>query len=168
MIIVDLIGKPCAGKSVLASQLFSELKIKGYNVELVQEYAKDLFYEENNFLIHNQLHIFSEQLWRLRRLQNKVDIVITDTSLLLGLIYSKEPNPHFNDLLLWEYNNLNHFTYFLNKKLDYKEEGRFHNEEQANEIHNNILNKLYENNINFNVIDDNYLNTIINDIETRY
>ena len=164
MIVIDLIGKPCSGKSVLASKLFYELKIKGYNVELVTEYAKDLCYEENKFKINYQLQVFTEQLWRLKRLENKVDIVISDTSLLLGLIYSTEKNPYFNDLLLWEYKNIKHLTYFIQNNFTYQESGRFHNYEESLKVESSIIDMFKQYDINHTVLKEDHIDIILNDI----
>ena len=51
MIVINLWGAPSSGKSTGASYLFSELKLKGYNVELVTEFAKDLTWEEKSRVI---------------------------------------------------------------------------------------------------------------------
>lgn len=40
--VINLIGAPGAGKSTIASQLFSLMKWQGLDVELVSEYAKEL------------------------------------------------------------------------------------------------------------------------------
>ena len=40
-IVINLIGSPGTGKSTLASELFSKMKWKGHDVELVSEYAKE-------------------------------------------------------------------------------------------------------------------------------
>ena len=41
-IIINMISGPGSGKSVLAAELFVEMKKQGYNVEFLQEYAKKL------------------------------------------------------------------------------------------------------------------------------
>lgn len=154
MLVIELVAGPGAGKSTLAAKLFSQMKTIGYNVEMVGEYAKDLFYGENHNLVSNQLMVFSEQLWRMRRLKGKVDIIITDSPLLLSLVYSKEPNPFFKDLVLWEYHNdFKNLTYFLERdNLPYQEHGRFQKEEEAKEVDNQILKVLSENNIEYKSI----------------
>ena len=44
-IVINLIGSPGTGKSTLASELFSKMKWKGHDVELVSEYAKELIHD---------------------------------------------------------------------------------------------------------------------------
>ena len=41
MLVVNLTGAPGAGKSTGAAYVFSQLKMRGINCELVTEYAKD-------------------------------------------------------------------------------------------------------------------------------
>ena len=47
MIVVNLFCAPCAGKSIGAAYIFAMLKMYGYNVELIQEFAKDKVYEKS-------------------------------------------------------------------------------------------------------------------------
>lgn len=41
MILINLFGAPGTGKSTGAAYIFSQLKMKGINAELVTEFAKD-------------------------------------------------------------------------------------------------------------------------------
>ena len=41
MLLVNLFGTPSAGKSTGAAYIFSQLKLKGINAELVTEFVKD-------------------------------------------------------------------------------------------------------------------------------
>ncbi len=168
MIIIDLIGQPCSGKSTLTGDLFTTLKKKGYNVDMSPEYAKELVYEKNFFLLDNQLHVYSEQLRRIKRLENNVDIVISDTSLLLSLVYYKENNPHFNDMVLWDYNNLNHMTYYLKSSFAYKKEGRHQDEENAKLIDVKVKDVIDTHSINCTELyGDVALEKILKDIELK-
>lgn len=90
MLVINFIGQPGAGKSTFAAGLFYELKRKGYNVELVTEYTKDAIYEENSFVLSDELLVFAEKYKRIKRLSNSVDIVITDSPLINSIFYSDE------------------------------------------------------------------------------
>jgi hypothetical protein len=125
------------------------MKMKGLNVELAHEYAKELIYEEDSFKINNQIQVFSEQLWRIRRLQKQCDYTITDSSILLSIIYSKEENPYFKDLVLYEYKKLNNITVFLKSDFPYKKEGRNQSEAEAFQLSDDIYKLLVDNNIPF-------------------
>ncbi len=143
MKIIDLIGQPNCGKSTLAGELFTSLKKQSKNVVFIPEYGAELVYEGNMFLLQDQMHIFIEQLRRLKRLKNTPDVAIMDTSLLLSIVYElkrfeKEPdikmNPHYIDYILWEYNQLDISTYYLQSNYEYKKEGRYQDEEEAKDV----------------------------------
>lgn len=46
-IVINLFGGPGSGKSTGAAYIFSQLKMKGINCELITEYAKDKTWEKN-------------------------------------------------------------------------------------------------------------------------
>lgn len=58
MLVVNLFGVPGAGKSTGAAYVFSKLKMKGINAELVTEFAKDIVWENNSRGLKNQEYIF--------------------------------------------------------------------------------------------------------------
>ena len=60
MKVINLFGGPGSGKSTTAASVFSKLKIMGYNVELVTEFAKDMVWEQHDSIFDNQLLIFAE------------------------------------------------------------------------------------------------------------
>jgi nicotinamide riboside kinase len=166
-IVINICGGPSTGKSTLAAGIFSKMKKIGYNVEYVQEYAKDLCYEDNFSVVSDQIEVSSEQLRRMRRLVNKVDIIITDSPLLLGIIYSKELNPYLIPMLLWEYDNtFESITYFLERgDLVYQPHGRFQTEEQAKTVDQSILKLLTEYNISHkSILRKGAKKNILNDI----
>ena len=60
MIIVNLFGAPGAGKSTLAAYIFSKLKMRDINVELITEFAKDKTWEKNFSALKNQAYMFGK------------------------------------------------------------------------------------------------------------
>lgn len=52
-IIVNLCGSPGVGKSTGAAYIFSQLKMRGINCELVTEFAKDKVWEESHAVFEN-------------------------------------------------------------------------------------------------------------------
>ena len=54
-IIINFISGAGAGKSLMSALTFSELKMCHYNAELVQEYAKNLVWQEKFDELNNQL-----------------------------------------------------------------------------------------------------------------
>lgn len=86
-LIVALYGGPGTGKSTTAAIVFGILKQKGYSVELVHEVAKDFTWEERWQTLTHQPYVVAKQLRNYDRCYGKVDVIVTDTSSLLGLIY---------------------------------------------------------------------------------
>ena len=85
-ICINLFAGAGAGKSTIASGVFSLLKHHNVNAELITEYAKDLVWEGRLHLNRNDIEIFTEQLKRQFRLHGKVDVMITDSPILLSRI----------------------------------------------------------------------------------
>lgn len=88
MLIINLFGAPGAGKSTGAAYVFSQLKAAGVNAELVTEFAKDKVWEGTKAVFENQAYIFGKQYFRISRLEGKVDVVITDSPILLSAFYN--------------------------------------------------------------------------------
>lgn len=132
MIVVNLFGAPGCGKSTVAAGLYSRLKQKGYNAELVSEFAKEITWEGHFTLLRDQLYLLAHQNRKLERLKGKVDIVVTDSPLLLTLAYVP-PNYYgkFKDFVyeIWEsYKNLN---IFLERDVEFDKVGRVHDEQMS-------------------------------------
>lgn len=137
MIVVNLYGAPGAGKSTGAAYVFSQLKMRGVNAELVTEFAKDKVWEGSKAVFENQAYIFGKQYFRISRVKDKVDVVVTDSPIILSCFYGE------NDPILGE--EFNAFVkkvsasfYSLNAFIDrvkpYNPVGRFQTEEQSDEI----------------------------------
>lgn len=108
------------------------MKESGVNVELVTEYAKDLVWAENIEALSNQLHVFAEQYHRMRRLEGKVDYIITDSPLLLSNIYMTESSFEHLEPLVWEaWNSFENINILVKRGGPYVNHGRIHTEEEA-------------------------------------
>jgi len=133
-LVVNFLGGPCCGKSTTAASVFAELKWKGIEAELVTEYAKDKVWEEATKILDNQLYIFAKQEQRVNRLNNKVDVILTDSSIVLTLAYAKSEihkGNLFKDLVLEEFNKYNNINFLLKRNDVYVENGRNQTLEQA-------------------------------------
>ena len=58
-LIVNLFGGAGIGKSTLMARIFSELKVQGYDCEMVTEFAKDLVWKKELKLLRTNC-IFSQ------------------------------------------------------------------------------------------------------------
>jgi nicotinamide riboside kinase len=152
MKVINLFGGPGSGKSTLAAGLFERMKIQGLSVELVTEYAKDMVWERRGNILDDQLYILAKQHRRLLRLQGEMDYAITDSPLLLGLIYAK-PNYYstFEPLLLDIWNSVDNRNIFMMRPRshEYQVAGRTQGVEEANRIDDKIQTCLKKHDIPF-------------------
>lgn len=155
-IVINLFGAPSAGKSTAAAYLFYNLKLLNVNCELVTEFAKDLVWEESNG-VQNQAYVFGQQSYRMSRLDNKVDVIITDSPLLLSVYYGKHNwntrHHQFADMVVEDFNNYNNYNYFINRVKKYNPVGRFQNEQESDAIANDLAWLLEFYNIDFKVFE---------------
>lgn len=147
--IINLYGGPGVGKSTIAAGLFYKMKTSNYSVELVTEYAKELVYDKrNNVLDSRQFYIFAKQLNKIQRLiENKIEWIITDSPLLLSLIYDNGNYPSFAKLAKEVYYSQNNYNVYLerNELNEYQSYGRLQSScEESIEIDNKIINMLTE------------------------
>jgi len=141
LLLVNLYGAPGTGKSTGAAYIYSKLKLDEINCELVTEFAKDMVWDENKKAIYNQAYVFGNQYYRISRLENEVDVVVTDSPTLLSIIYNKDRRlgKEFTDLvksvsLSYE----NRLDILLRRVKQYKTVGRLQNEEQSDKLYNEI------------------------------
>jgi tRNA uridine 5-carbamoylmethylation protein Kti12 len=145
MKIINFVAGPGAGKSTLAHTLFAHMKKKGYNVEFVHEYAKDLTWEERFNCLSDQLYVAAKQNRKLARLKGKVDWVVTDTSLILGLMYMPDDYlDGFKPLLIELFNSYNNLNVFVERTGIYVDIGRNQSYQEAVEIDNRVKNLFKE------------------------
>jgi len=150
MIIINLYGGPGSGKSTNAAKILYQLKSEGYKVELVTEFAKDLTYDESKS-IGNQLYVFGEQYNRIAKLEGKVDIVVTDSPILLSDIYCSDERIRqlLKPLLFEIYDRYHNINVFIERTKKYENYGRTQTEEESDLISKKIHNLLTNNNIEF-------------------
>lgn len=96
--VINFVGGPSAGKSTIAPGVFSHMKHLRMNVEFVPEFPKELAWQGNaKEAMDDQLWILGEQNNRQYRLLDKVDWIVTDTSIFLGIIYCQRSNIKYLD-----------------------------------------------------------------------
>jgi len=145
-VVLNLFAGPGAGKSTVCAGVFAELKWRGVDCEMATEYVKDKVWEESYKTIDCQTYIFGKQLHRLFRLRGKVDAIVTDSPLLLSLIYDKRNMESFKRFVLDECSTFQNINIFLTRHKPYNPNGRMQTSHQAMEI--DIRIKLLLNEIN--------------------
>lgn len=149
VIVINLMGCPGSGKSTAASGIFYRLKKMGVNCELALEFAKDKVWEEAFRTMNCQIYIFAKQYHKLWRLRDKVDVIITDSPLLVSIFYNKTPSKYFNDFVIEQFNSFDNMTYFIERTVLYQQSGRIQNENEAKEIDITSKNIIDEYNVDF-------------------
>lgn len=157
MKVVNLFGGPGTGKSTTAADLFALMKWSNKSVELVNEYAKEIVWEQRYQIFEDQLYITAKQNRKLHRIKGQVNWAITDSPLLLSLVYCSPdylPNtfPHMVHELYNTYDNVN---IFLEREKPYHQVGRNQNEEEARLLDVKAKALLEENGYNYHVIPAN-------------
>lgn len=135
-LIVNLFGVPGAGKSTGAAYIFSQLKMKGINCELVTEFAKDKVWENTEEVFKNQAYIFGKQSFKISRCADKVDVVITDSPLPLSIFYNHDDRltENFNNAVMDFFNSYDNLNYFLKRTKPYNASGRLQTEEESDRL----------------------------------
>lgn len=144
--VINLFAGPGAGKSTTAADIFAKLKQNGYSAELVREFAKDVVWEGRHHLLDDQLFIFAEQRKRVLDLVGKVDYIVTDSPLLLSLVYCPE-DELLSQLVLREHFALDNANFFLRRVKRYVEAGRIQSEDEARQLDTDIFDMLAFNGI---------------------
>lgn len=134
--VINFFAGPGAGKSTLGTGLFAELKFRQLTPELAYEWIKDAEYEGRNtaggVLQRSQEYIFAKQHFRLARLAGKVDYVITDSPVILGVAYS-DPDylPSLERTIVEAHSRYDNLNFFVKRTKDYIQVGRSQTRDQA-------------------------------------
>lgn len=152
-LLVNLYAGPGAGKSTGAAYIFSKLKMAGIDSEYVSEYAKDRVWQGDQFVLqHCQLYVTGKQCLKVARLLGKVDVIVTDSPIAIGAMYTDEKP--YQDVCLYEAKKYkNTFNIFINRKKGYNPNGRNQTYEESVEIDHRIKAFLDENNLEYIVAD---------------
>ena len=164
-LVVNLFGGPAAGKSTTAAGVFSLLKLNGINCELVTEFAKELVWKESFYELDDQIFVTGNQYHGMYILDGKVDVIITDSPLITGLMYNTVSDT-FVKLTLELFRGFHNLNYYINRTKKYQQAGRFQTEEEAVKIDGEFKLFVDRHNIEYNHVDGNYegINKIVEDV----
>lgn len=140
--VLDFYAGPGAGKSTLATETFSCLKRQGEKVELVREYVKGWAYRNEPIGRWDGLYLLAKQLRQESTLYGKVDVIVTDSPLLLSAVYESKYQPQsrilYNatgDLINQQAaENIFHVPCFVMRNKPYVQLGGYETEEQARTV----------------------------------
>lgn len=177
-IVINAFAGPGAGKTTSCLEVAEKLKKQGFVTEYVQEYAKELVYDNNLIMLdghyEHQFTILNEQMKRINRLYGKVDFIVTDSPILLNNTYLNEDKntevySAYSDSVNKLYGLYNNFNYFVERDTSvFEKEGRIHNLEQSIAIDNELKNMLHNNQIDFDVYTHATIDNIVRDSTIIY
>ena len=135
-LIVNLFGEPGAGKSTAAAYIFSKLKMAGISADYVTEFAKDKVWENNEEVFKHQTYLFGKQHYKIARVCGKVDVIITDSPILLSAVYNTDPclGEQFNDLVARVFKSYSNLNILLYRTHPYEDNGRNESETEARKV----------------------------------
>lgn len=143
-LVVNLYGGPGTGKSTGAAYLFAKLKMSGVNAELVREYVKGWAWEGRKIGPLDQFYFFGKQLRAESQLHGKVDVIVTDSSVLIGAYYAQRYcSPLVANAVTAsavrarseaEHHDVRYFDVWLTRSKPYNPAGRYETEAQAREV----------------------------------
>lgn len=167
-VVVNLFAGPGAGKTTCAWEIASELKKRGIEAEYVSEYAKEFVWDGRTDILDGSLEhqemLFTEQAHRINRLIGKVDVVVTDSPTLLGLLYLKEPNSDFEAQVLRDFNGHKNFNLFINRGQVFQQAGRIHNAAESKAIDKRVQDFLQAHQIYYGTYYHSTVGVLVNNI----
>lgn len=151
-VLINFLGQPGSGKSTLGTQLFAELKIRGFETEFVSEFVKTWTYTGREVNKFGQYYIFGMETENQSRLFNKVEYIIADSPVLLTSFYQKfywgsdtliVPAKEFYKFA--EEEGVKVVNIFIDRKFKYNPKGRFQTEEESEEVRKQLLQFMNDN-----------------------
>ena len=125
--------------------------------------------EESIKILDDQLYVFGKQYHKLFRLNGKVDVIITDSPLLISILYNKTPSEYFDKLVVEQYHTFNNLLFFINRAENYQTEGRLQTKEESEGLDNIIKEILQDNNIQYDEIAcENAVEHIVNVVKNKF
>lgn len=132
---VSFFSGPGSGKSTTSSRLFSELKVKGYDVEHISEYIKTWVHEGRKPVSYDQLYVFAKQLKSEDTVLRNIKTIVTDSPIMLIAAWCFWRGTPAHEQMVpvaqqfdRDFPSLN---FFIDRTVDYTPKGRYETSEQA-------------------------------------
>lgn len=140
--VINFIGSPGCGKSLMSALTFAELKMRHFSAEYVQEYAKTLVWQKKFEELDNQYQVSTEQYRLIKAAHGSVEYVVCDSGLILGMFYNKYNPANVCDIaktekmILQKSLEFDNIYIFLerNEEFPYETAGRIQNEEESRDV----------------------------------
>lgn len=128
MQVVNLFGAPGVGKTLNALYITAHLKAAGVKAEFANEWIKDKVYEGTPYPFNDQIYTFAKQRKKmLERLSHeKLEVIVTDSPLIMSLAYVTEYDDLFTLLVNREFSKMNNLNFLLTRdpNMEYDTVGR--------------------------------------------
>lgn len=132
--VINMFAGPGAGKSTIASGVFHQMKLRGDSVELVTEYAKELTWDGRMNELENQMVVTGTQAYRIARLVDKVDYIITDSPILISSFYCPKNRPMLRAAIREEFDMYDNMNFIVKRQKEFVAAGRNQTEEESKAI----------------------------------
>jgi hypothetical protein len=142
---ISCYGAPGSGKDTTACRIFSYMKIKHYNIELVTEVVKEWTYIGRTTAGWDQPYLFGSQLLKeIAPLRGGFEHIVTSSPILMTAYYGRMLGfngyiDHAKQSIDFD-NDYPGLHIFLKRKgLPYSQTGRFQTEKQADDMEEDML-----------------------------
>lgn len=172
--VINLFGAPGSGKSTTAAGLFYNLKLQHTHCEMVREYVKSWSWEGRKPGEYDQMYILGKQIKYESLLYGKVDVIITDSPIILSGFYE-----HLYDvgdmvadaatkfMSKAQSKGIIYKNYWLESHAHYDERGRYQTPEEAEILGPQMKTWLTKMGVKLDVVDsqlEERVNYILNSI----
>ncbi len=166
-LVVNLFAGPGAGKTTCAWAIASKLKMLHINTEYVSEYAKELVWDGKLEELKDQMKVSTMQHNRIKRLYDKVDVIVTDSPVLLGLYYGEGKLSEVQRAVISNWHKeTESFNLFIQRGNYYEQAGRLEDKQAAEGVDAELRRILYNENVYYGEYNQNRLDTVTNNIVT--
>ena len=117
-------------------------------------------------MLKDQKFVTDGQYERLNRLRGKVDVIVTDSPLLLGQVYGKKSiDKDYKDEIRKRYDSFDNYNAFIVRGKNFTQKGRVHNLEESKQLDADVLQMLSDNKIFHGYYKQDNLSEAVENIE---